>query len=141
MPQEVHEHYALPDGPDGKPVLTGYTVITRETEWDDETRQRALDLAEHENSLCSCGCGRPAAETFRPNQVYAVKTARCAAGRAIDLTRRQMSEANKENPGWDDGLHFYAEHDEAASAKVTADQATLAAEKTETKRRRTTRGR
>lgn len=122
MPKEVHEHWAVdPDDPENgeKHKLTGYTIITRESPWDEDTRARALALTEHEDSLCKCGCGRPAIETLRKDVIYDVRGVRCAAGRAIDHQRRLDREAHKDDPTWDDGLHYYAEP--AGHAEVAPD--------------------
>lgn len=109
MPREVHEHYEVTDGDPETAELVGYTYVTRESEWDDETRARALALAAFEGGLCPCGCGRQASEVFNPNQPYLVHEAVCAAGRAIARVRRDKAKANEEKPGWDDGLLLWAE--------------------------------
>lgn len=109
MPAEVHEHYVLEDPEDPRSGrLTGYTVITRESEWDDDTRERALALASYDNGLCGCGCGRPAEETLNDESFYRVHQITCQAGRAIERIRRRDYEKNKDTEGWDDGLHYVA---------------------------------
>lgn len=123
MPREVHEHYTLTtEGDPTTGVLTGITVITRESEWDDDTRERALALYEYENSMCGCGCGRPASET-REKTPYVIHEATCYAGRALDQHRRTERERHKDSTeGWDDGKHYYAvpaSPDEVAAAKTT----------------------
>ena len=104
VPLEVHEHFDI-DG-----VLTGTTVIHRQSEWDDETRARAVRLADYEAGLCFCGCGRSIAETSRPDQAYMVHKYICMADKAIQTVRRKEREQHKDAPeGWDSGLHYYAE--------------------------------
>jgi hypothetical protein len=111
MPAEVHEHFTL-DTP-GEPasgVLTGYTVITRESEWDDETRDRVLGLTEYENGLCGCGCGRPLAESMDNKTFYRVHKVTCYAARAVERIRRHdaaEAEKHEDAEGWDDGVHYY----------------------------------
>lgn len=110
MPREVHEHFTVdPDNPDGPGIPTGYTIVTRESPWDDDTRARAIALTEREDSICKCGCGRPIAETLQKDQAYRVHVVRCAAGRAIDQVRRLDRDKHKNDPSWDDGLHYRAE--------------------------------
>jgi hypothetical protein len=106
VPTEVHEHF------DADGVLTGTTVVTRESAWDDTTRQRAIDLYRYENDLCRCGCGRPASESYNPQAVYKVDHFVCSAGRAIEQVRRrdqEQAKKDKKPEGWNDGRHYYAE--------------------------------
>lgn len=49
VPEERHEHY------DAEGNLTGYTVVTRESEWDDRQRDRMLALAYYRRGVCACG--------------------------------------------------------------------------------------
>lgn len=90
-------------------------LVTRESEWDDSARDRALALADYEDGLCRCGCGQPMEQAHTPEQAYRVHSYTCQAGRALDIQRRAARDAAKkanggeEVPeGWDDGLHFYA---------------------------------
>lgn len=109
MPREIHEHFTLETPGDAESgVLTGYTVITRESEWDDETRARVIELAKYRNNLCGCGCGRPAEETLDDTTFYRVHKTTCQAGRAIERIRRQDREAHEKDDGWDDGVHYFA---------------------------------
>ena len=48
-PEERHEHY------DADGNLTGYTLVTRESEWSDDDRRRLLALAQYEAELHTCG--------------------------------------------------------------------------------------
>lgn len=103
-PREIHEQF----DPNGR--LIGTTIVTREAAWDDEQRAAALALAEYKSTLCSCGCGQPAAQSYGGKQAYRVDTFTCSAGRAIEQVRRQKQEAaerDKRPAGWDDGLHYY----------------------------------
>lgn len=106
MPTEVHEHFDA----DGNP--TGHTVVTRESPWDDTSRDRALALHAYETDMCKCGCGRPASESYGTTQSYKVHSFFCAAGRAIEQIRRrdkEQAEREKRPEGWNDGIHYYAE--------------------------------
>lgn len=87
--------------------MVGYTIVTRESEWDDDTRDRALGLAEYQNSLCGCGCGRPAAETIDGKTLYRVHNVVCEAGRAMERVRRDERKKHEKDPSWDDGRHFF----------------------------------
>lgn len=106
MPAEVHEHY------DADGELTGTTIVTRESPWDEESRQRALALNAYENGLCKCGCGRPAAESYNDKQAYRVNSFTCQAGRAIETVRHKEADdakRAKKPDGWNYGRHYYAE--------------------------------
>lgn len=48
-PSERHEHY------DAEGNLTGYTVVTRDAEWDSNERNRMLALEMYEAQVCDCG--------------------------------------------------------------------------------------
>jgi hypothetical protein len=123
MPREVHEHFTLTTpGDPSSGVLTGYTVITRESEWDDETRARALALYEYENSLCACGCNRPATESREPTP-YVIHEAKCYAGRALEQHRRTQREKHENAPdGWDDGVHYFAVPATAAEVEAATNK-------------------
>lgn len=114
--EEVHEHF------DAAGKKTGHTLITRESEWDESSRQRATELHRYEKGLCGCGCGRPVKESYNPEQVYKVDHFTCMAGRALAIAKRMAAEqAKKDNngelpEGWDDGRHYYAEPVEVNSA-------------------------
>lgn len=113
MPTEIHEHYDAEGNP------TGTTVITRESAWDDASRERAIALREHEAATCNCGCGRPIREAYDPKQAYTVRHFTCQAARAMDVVRRKDDEEAKrlQKPeGWNAGRHYYVE-----PAEVTGD--------------------
>ncbi len=94
-------------------MRTGHTVVTRESEWDDESRGRALRLQEFEDSICRCGCGLPMAEAHKP-QPFKVDSYIDYADRAIKgAERAARTKAEKEAGGklpedWGDGRRFYA---------------------------------
>lgn len=100
----MHEHFDADDN------RTGYTVITRESVWDDESRGRALRLTEYEASICKCGCGLPMSVSH-VDQAFKVEKFKCYAGRAIRMTSRRAAEDAKKAKrpeGWDDGLFYFA---------------------------------
>jgi hypothetical protein len=108
MPREVHETYTLnPKDPDGEPILTGYVVIARESEWDDNSRQRAIALTEYEDSVCRCGCGLPR-EIAHKKQAFDVDTVVCYAGRAMKQLEDIDREKHKDDPAWFYGRHYVA---------------------------------
>lgn len=105
----MHEHFNAA----GK--KTGHTIITRESMWDDESRGRALRLAEYEDSLCTCGCNQPMRIAHDKKRLFRVEEFKCAAGRALTIHKRNEAEKHKKDkkPGWDDGLHYLVvPHDE-----------------------------
>ena len=108
MPIEVHEHF------DAAGKKTGHTIITRESMWDDESRGRALRLAEFEAGMCPCGCGLPMAVAHDAKRPMRVETFVCQARRAMAAVERKAREKNKDaKPDrngvlWDDGLNYYA---------------------------------
>lgn len=113
VPREVHETYSVdPDNPDAEPVKTGFVVITRESEWDDVSRDKAFELVDYEEGLCPCGCGLPIAVTHDPAQAklgYMIHEYRCFARKSIERYRRAQEEKHKDSPeGWNDGLRYYA---------------------------------
>jgi hypothetical protein len=102
---EVHEHF------DATGKKTGHTVITRESAWDEASRQRALRLTEYEDGLCKCGCGLPISVAHDPATTFAVDRITCRAGKAIKrvsrLDAKHAKDANKPD-SWNDGLHYVA---------------------------------
>jgi hypothetical protein len=102
----VHEHY------DAEGELTGTTVVTRESAWDEDSRARAVALQTYEADLCKCGCGQPASEAYDPTQVYKVDSFVCQAARAIELGKKEIAkkaEQDRWKKGWEIGRHYYAE--------------------------------
>ena len=103
MPTEVHQHY------DANDQLTGYTVVTRESAWDADTRGRALRLQEYEDSICGCGCGLPVAVAQQPRP-FKVDKFTCYAGRALQQTRdaeAEQAKRDKRPDSWSHGVHYY----------------------------------
>lgn len=104
----MHEYFDA----DGNPCRAAdayTTVVTRESEWDDQTRDRVLDHAAYKAGICGCGCGLPVAQAHagKPMDVH---TFTCDAGRALAQKRRMDAEEAKEMgkpDGWNDGLHYY----------------------------------
>lgn len=43
--------------------MTGYTLVTRESEWGDGERDKMLALAEYEAGICECGMHQSIADT------------------------------------------------------------------------------
>lgn len=85
-------------------------VVTREPEWDDTSRGRALRLSEHEASICGCGCGQPLELARDPDQIFMVDDFTCFAERALEKVRSaKYDQAERENwpKKWDAGKHFY----------------------------------
>jgi hypothetical protein len=86
-------------------------VVTSEEEWDEETRGKAMRLAEFEAGLCHCGCGQPAAEAHDATKgPWVVDETVCQAGRAMERVRRhkrKQAEARKAPEGWDDGMQLF----------------------------------
>lgn len=112
----MHEHF------DADGNLTGTTVITRESEWDDETRERVLALAAHEDLICRCGCGLPMSQSHQKSP-FLVDTYTCYAGRAVARRKREDEEKAKADPnsfpeGWSDGVHYFVKpHKEDSRAR------------------------
>lgn len=98
----MHEHF------DAEGNKTGYTIVTRESLWDDDSRGRALRLQAYEDSI-DAASNIPAAEAFK-DQTFDVTTHTNHAARLLAVERRRLQkEAEKGNggkapEGWDDGL-------------------------------------
>lgn len=86
----MHEHY------DANGDFTGTTVLTRESEWNDETRELALALTYLEDKTCS-GCGNDLEKSLEPSHSWDVddKTV-CHACAALATVQRDVSEAHKD---------------------------------------------
>ena len=92
-------------------VTIGYDVIHTEAEWNDEQRQLAMRLYEHELTICNCGCGLPVDVAHDPEQIFIVDEDTCHARRAIEKVRREKHDAAvraKKGEGWDAGLKLHA---------------------------------
>lgn len=122
----MHEHQ------DAVGNVTGYTIVTTESAWDETTRERIQRLVEWEKSLCPCGCGVPVEQAWdKFYEPWSVEDYTCYARRALERVRRAWEESHKNDvPGWADGVeHFVVPHEDAAhneeaeqkaSAKVAA---------------------
>lgn len=83
-------------------------VVTREPEWDDHSRGRAMRLAEYEESICGCGCGLPVAVSRDKTRAFVVDDFTCYAGRALEQVREQKrQQAEALNLPQKHGQHFY----------------------------------
>ena len=110
MPREVHETFECdPADPENreKHRLVGYVVITRESPWDDKSRDRAIALTEYEDSLCHCGCGLPR-DIAHKRQPFKVHEVVCYAAKATEALRRHHREQHKEDDSWFDGRQYVA---------------------------------
>lgn len=89
-PSEVHEHF------DADGNLTGTTVVTREPEWDDESRNLALDLLEHDRMIHR-GCGNHMSLSMDAGHARKVDHFRavCEDCLAIDKAREQWHRAQR----------------------------------------------
>jgi hypothetical protein len=95
-PVELHEHYDV-DG-----ALTGSTVVTRESEWDDTARARAEALLLVEDTSCN-KCGGDLNRSLQRGPVYDVDTDTvCYSCAALELVEREEGtrhENDKPFPG------------------------------------------
>lgn len=92
-------------------MTTGFTVVHRESEWDDAARERATELSEWENGECPCGCGQRAEYTLVKDgpKVWDIRTLTCQAERAKQRVKRDWEQRNEGQPeGWADGVVHYA---------------------------------
>lgn len=83
-------------------------VTTREPEWDDSSRGRAMRLGEYEDGFCQCGCNQPLEVARDKTRVFVVDEFTCYAGRAlaqVKETRRKQAEA--QNQPEQHGHHMY----------------------------------
>lgn len=105
VPREIHEHFNDAD------ERTGYTVVHRETEWDEATRDRVVRAQEYEQSICSCGCGQPKEIAWDPTfEPWEVDDFTCYARKALETVRRAFEESHRDSmAGASDGVyHFVA---------------------------------
>lgn len=102
MPREVHEHF------DADGVLTGTTVVTRESMWDEASRGRALRLAEFERNI-DRETGLPIAEAFNDQPFIVHSNVVNYAQRAIE----RQQDADEKHHGdnyqkWSKHRRYYA---------------------------------
>ena len=84
------------------------TIVTREPEWDESSRGRALRLGEYEAGFCQCGCNQPLAVARDKSQVFVVDDFTCYAGRALEqVTEKQRREAEAKDLPPKHGHHLY----------------------------------
>lgn len=100
----MHEHF------DAAGNLTGTTVVTRESEWDDSARGRAMQLAEHER-MTDRQTGLPIEQAYDPDQTWRVNYTTNFASRAIERVRKDHADLpeHKDKPNWAAGRTYYAE--------------------------------
>ena len=96
-------------------------MVTREPEWDDDTRDQASGFTEYQSGICGCGCGLPAVEAHDSQRAFEVHTTTCYARRALDKVRRDSEAAHKNDTEgiWSSGLFFYAQ---TGAVIATSDQ-------------------
>lgn len=94
----MHEHFDI----DGEPCIAAYahtTVVTREPEWDEQARGRALHLAAYERSIDKT-TGLPISEAFT-NQGFLVHSDVINyAARAMDKLRDADRAKHENDPEW-----------------------------------------
>lgn len=80
---ERHEHFDV-DG-----TLTGYTIVTREPEYDDKQRQAVLDRLAYKRQIHH-GCGNHVADSMNPtvSRTTGHYSATCEDCRAIEHDRK-----------------------------------------------------
>lgn len=86
-PVERHEHYDADDN------LTGYTVVTREPEWDDTSRDELLALARYELEVHSCGYH--SSLTHDPANVFMPTEDTCPVCKGRDAFARIQHDADQ----------------------------------------------
>jgi hypothetical protein len=91
-----------------------------------------LRLAEHETSLCHCGCGQTIEVSRNPDQKFVVHEdmdyARAAIEKVRDAKRKEATKDGKERDGWDDGLTLFVQAvTEEEAVKMQAENATTIA--------------
>lgn len=101
-PAERHEHFDAGGNP------TGYTVVSREPEWDDHSRAEALAAVQLENLTCR-RCGQYMSQVmakseddspvvvWRSGKAYRVLELRCEACASLETVERDASEADKKH--------------------------------------------
>jgi hypothetical protein len=106
-PREVQEFYDA-DGERCAMSDAWLTVTTRESEWDESSRGRAMRLGEYEAGFCQCGCNQPLAVSRNKDQVFVVDDFTCYAARALEQVREQQrAEAEAKQLPPRHGNHLY----------------------------------
>jgi hypothetical protein len=88
-PEERHEHY------DVEGNLTGFTIVTREAEWDDRQRARMEALSIYESGVCECGFHESLA-TDKAN-VFTFETRSCPVCRGTAKFARIQGHADEQS--------------------------------------------
>lgn len=86
---ERHEHY------DADGVLTGTSVVTRESPWDDDSRESAYTVYDDEQERCP-DCGQTRAECANPDVDYFPQKAMCWATAAREVATRKWDRMNED---------------------------------------------
>lgn len=82
--------------------------MTREPEWNDSARARALRLDEYDQSIDS-DTGLPREEAYKDQPFVVHSDVVNHARAAIDRVRADDAEKHKDDPRWMDGRRYYAE--------------------------------
>lgn len=106
MATEVHQHFDAEDN------LTGTTIVTRESLWDDASRGLAMRLHEHDKSIDpETGLTQDVAYAKRGFVVH--NDVINYAAKAIAKVRAEDAEKHKDDDGWMDGRRYIAQPVEA----------------------------
>lgn len=74
--------------------MTGWTVVTRETEWDDRQRDRLLALGLYESGVCECGFHRKVASDT--DNLFTFQTETCPVCRGVARMSRMQEREDEE---------------------------------------------
>lgn len=86
------------------------TVVTRESEWDEVSVSRAIELHRYESGACPCGCGQQIDEATDTTRAFVVQEHVCQARRALnrhEKAEKAKAEERKAPEDWDAGLTYY----------------------------------
>lgn len=86
-PEERHEHY------DAQGELTGYTLVTRDPEFDDGDLERLLALRHYQAGVCDCG--NHESLTSDKSNVFAFEYRTCNVCKGVDQWRRVEADEAK----------------------------------------------
>ena len=98
----MHEHYDVENN------LTGTTVVTRESLWDDASRARAFRLFEYDKSIDS-ETGLPIEDAYRDQPFLVEHRTVNYAARAIARKRAEHAEDHKDDDHWFEGRRYFAQ--------------------------------
>lgn len=85
-----------------------HTIVTREPEWDDSSRARAMKLDAYERSIDK-ETGLPVSEAYSDRPFIVHSDIVNYAARAIDRTKREDEAEHGDDPRWFDHRNYYAE--------------------------------